>query len=508
MSIILNPRSRGIPLSTYKTDPEDCLTPSRILRNIRGESERTHVLNMQSETIIRFISVALLAIALWELTKFTYSKTLKWKFIKHRNNIFRIIKEQAYIAKSESLKSAPEIHKLELITQNLIKRKLSPSIKVIDIKSYNMSETPPQDLIIIGSPEYNEFAHWIQKSYCLTYEFVSDSNELEPQISAQKIIGQSGSSYIANQPQEGLELNYDYALLFITRKKNGGYIIWMAGIQGAGTIGVMKFLSSGTSLEFLRPGLTGEAASLWLFRISFKNTGHTSIEMIQSVERIDGPNNCTLRKTPERPKALIFDMGNVLLFFKRDRAHRSIATYYKVDIAQVEHVIEKSDLLSRYETGKLSTEEFNIAVHEYLRVDQKIMPLEQFRITWGNIFWPNEKMINAVKILKKQGVKLILCSNTNEAHYSFIEEHYPDVLKFFEGNIVLSYKEKCLKPNQKIFEISRSRLGADIRFEDCILIDDLTENIKSAIDAGMNGIVYHNHEHFVLRLRQFGCYIP
>ena len=51
-----------------------------------------------------------------------------------------------------------------------------------------------------------------------------------------------------------------------------------------------------------------------------------------------------------------------------------------------------------------------------------------------------------------------------------------------------SFKLGLLKPDPRIFETVRNKLGC--RFEEMMFIDDKPRNVKAACDLGINGIVY------------------
>ncbi len=56
--------------------------------------------------------------------------------------------------------------------------------------------------------------------------------------------------------------------------------------------------------------------------------------------------------------------------------------------------------------------------------------------------------------------------------------------------VVQSGDEGVTKPHPRIFDIAAERLGLEP--EDCVMVDDLPENIAGADAAGMHGVVYGN----------------
>ena len=60
----------------------------------------------------------------------------------------------------------------------------------------------------------------------------------------------------------------------------------------------------------------------------------------------------------QRAKAVVFDLGKVLLDFDYGIAVRNLVRHCDVTEAELHGILNQSDLLFRYETGLLSTSGF------------------------------------------------------------------------------------------------------------------------------------------------------
>ncbi|MBQ3911590.1 MAG: HAD family phosphatase [Lachnospiraceae bacterium] len=91
--------------------------------------------------------------------------------------------------------------------------------------------------------------------------------------------------------------------------------------------------------------------------------------------------------------------------------------------------------------------------------------------------------------LKSRGYKVYLLSNYSEDHYEYISTHF----KFFglEDGRVISWQEKVLKPDARIYNILLGRYG--LKPEECVFLDDTSENIDGAVAVGMQGIVFKDY---------------
>ena len=68
--------------------------------------------------------------------------------------------------------------------------------------------------------------------------------------------------------------------------------------------------------------------------------------------------------------------------------------------------------------------------------------------------------------------------------------------------IFSSWVDHFMKPEQESYTLVLNKIGA--KAEECVLIDDLLENVNGAISAGMKGIVYSNLPHLIADLTKLG----
>jgi FMN phosphatase YigB (HAD superfamily) len=228
--------------------------------------------------------------------------------------------------------------------------------------------------------------------------------------------------------------------------------------------------------------------------------------MIEDVELIGESKICIPRKIKQKPKVLICDFGNVIMLFDRSRTYRAIGHWFRISHKKVATIIEGTTLRQKYEKGELNDKEFYNEVIALFKTSFE-MPYELFSEFWGDIFWPNGNVIEALNLLQKE-VKLVLLSNTNSLHFANVKEHYGDIVSLFEDRLILSYKEKIAKPDKRIFEKALQVAGADITFSDCIYVDDKVEYVNVANRLGMKGIVFYSYPQFVYSIRELGLYIP
>src|SRR5215510_7271727 len=196
-------------------------------------------------------------------------------------------------------------------------------------------------------------------------------------------------------------------------------------------------------------------------------------------------------------KAILFDLGKVLIDFNFETGVQALHAACSISRNQLEEVLWDENWIRRYERGEISTSEF----HTYLCDTADLrMDLAGFCRTWCSVFLPDPIVSESLLLELKRKYRLILVSNTNEAHIDFVRANY-SVLDHFDHQ-VLSYEVGSLKPDHKIFEraIALSRFPAGKLF----FTDDREENVRAASQLGIHAHQFSNETKLVEALLAAG----
>ncbi len=197
------------------------------------------------------------------------------------------------------------------------------------------------------------------------------------------------------------------------------------------------------------------------------------------------------------PKAVVFDLGKVLLDFDYRIAARAIEPLCKVKVDQIMRHFGSFPILLRYETGLMSTAEF---YDESCRITGYSGKAEDFAAAFGNIFTPIEPMIGLQAQLREAGCPTYIFSNTNEMAVAHIRKAYP-----FFGNFdgyVLSFEHGGLKPDPEVYEVVER--VTRLTDSSILYIDDRPENIQTAVGRGWRTILQETPEKTITAVRQAG----
>ncbi len=188
---------------------------------------------------------------------------------------------------------------------------------------------------------------------------------------------------------------------------------------------------------------------------------------------------------PLSPRDVVFDIGNVLLFFDFQIFAGKIAEHSQFPAAEVMARLE-SQMWELEARGMPAPEFFQYAAQ---RIGYVGSP-EDFVLAWQEIFEPNEPVIEFATQLKAAGHRLFLLSNTNPWHAEYFLAKYP-VFELFDAH-VFSHEEKCAKPEPRIYEIATERFGVEPA--ETLYIDDRLENVEAGRAAGYRTFHYLNQD--------------
>jgi glucose-1-phosphatase len=187
---------------------------------------------------------------------------------------------------------------------------------------------------------------------------------------------------------------------------------------------------------------------------------------------------------------IVFDLGNVLLSFKP--AEYFIHSGYSESIInEMLNEIFDAPEWRQIDNGDLTTEQAidKIASRSSLS-RQEISDIFDLRL---KILFPLERNIKVLPALKKQGFRLYFLSNFPEDIFDEVVLGN-DFFKLFDGGIISS-RVRASKPERKIYEILFDKYS--LKPEECLFIDDLEHNVRTATELGMKCIWYYDSRDLV-----------
>jgi putative hydrolase of the HAD superfamily len=186
-------------------------------------------------------------------------------------------------------------------------------------------------------------------------------------------------------------------------------------------------------------------------------------------------------------KAIIFDLGNVLVDFDHTIAADRISPFSDKPVPEIVNLFFDSSLTGLFEEGKISPEDFFIKVKEKLNLK---LDYERFLPIWNEIFFisnKNQAMYGLAKSLKDK-YTIALLSNINILHFNYLKEQF-SVFDIFH-HVIPSFAVGFIKPHPLIYEKALEKIGAQA--EETVYTDDRTELIEKAENLGIKSFHFQN----------------
>ena len=196
-------------------------------------------------------------------------------------------------------------------------------------------------------------------------------------------------------------------------------------------------------------------------------------------------------------RAIILDLGNTIIPFDFTRGYREMQAVCSLSPDEMRHRIGGSDLVVRFESGRIAPKDFVAQLSELLGLR---VTYDEFRRMWSSIFLPDPLIPESFLESLKKRYRLVLLSNTNALHFEMLRETYP-LLGHFD-HLVLSHEVGALKPEPAIYEHAISH--AHCLPGECFFTDDIEAYVEGARRSGIDAERFRGFDKLQADLRLRG----
>jgi len=196
-------------------------------------------------------------------------------------------------------------------------------------------------------------------------------------------------------------------------------------------------------------------------------------------------------------KAILFDLGKVLVHFDFSRGYRALEGLCPYPAAEIPKRIGASGLVERLETGLVEPHDF---YEQFSRILDLRLEYSRFCEIWSCIFAQTlipESLLAALAVR----YRLVLLSNTNAIHFAALRETYGHLLRHFD-DLVLSFEVKAMKPQPEIYQAAIDR--AQCLPAECFYTDDIAAYVEAARQMGIDGVQFQSREQIEREMRDRG----
>jgi len=197
-----------------------------------------------------------------------------------------------------------------------------------------------------------------------------------------------------------------------------------------------------------------------------------------------------MSKQLEGLKAIMFDLGGVIIDLHYEKAAKRFAELAGITTQEIGDLLITSPILKLFEVGAISEGEFRSGVCDLLKIN---IDNQEFDYIWNSLL--GEIAIERIQAIRKIPVKTLILSNTNSIHERafnkiLMDAHGLSSLHELIDTVYFSHEMNLRKPDEAIYQevTKREKLSSD----EILFIDDRQDNIEAAQSTGYQ--VFHNQK--------------
>lgn len=175
------------------------------------------------------------------------------------------------------------------------------------------------------------------------------------------------------------------------------------------------------------------------------------------------------------PKALIFDLGGVIVRWTGIEALMEMTGRSRSDVLQIFKV---NPIFQAYEIGRCDDDRFAAAMIESFNLDMDTVSFKRLWQSWVGQTYPDTKRVLAA--LRESFVTACL-SNTNALHWERLKQ-FIETEDYFDYSFA-SHLIHAAKPTLESYTISIEKMG--LTTSDIWFFDDTKVNIRAAQNFGI-----------------------
>ena len=197
-------------------------------------------------------------------------------------------------------------------------------------------------------------------------------------------------------------------------------------------------------------------------------------------------------------RALLFDLGGVVIEIDFDRMLRHWLPHSQLTLAQMRERLQADEPYRRHERGEIDSAPYMVHLSEVFALDADI---ETVTAGWNAILVDEIPVV--LDLIERLRPKLpcYAFSNTSAVHHAEWGMRFPRVNAAFE-RLFLSFELGLRKPDLAAFEAVAKAIDSDPA--SILFFDDTEENVLGARRAGLDAVLVTNPDDIAEALERRG----
>ena len=181
-------------------------------------------------------------------------------------------------------------------------------------------------------------------------------------------------------------------------------------------------------------------------------------------------------------KAIIFDLGNVLILYDHPRTVAAVAALCGCDVKRVDELFHT--ISHEFGTGRLEASDLCAQVLTKCNAPPQITCDEFYDACCAGMGRSDAPLAYAAELQGRSGVTVGVISNTNAVHVAWLDEHVPELAAL--DLVMMSNEVELLKPDPEIFHLALSLL--EVTPAQTFFVDDQQVNVDAAAALGIHAL--------------------
>jgi epoxide hydrolase-like predicted phosphatase len=181
-------------------------------------------------------------------------------------------------------------------------------------------------------------------------------------------------------------------------------------------------------------------------------------------------------------KAIIFDVGGVLIRTQSRAGREKWATRFDMDSWEFENFVFNGESGRQAQLGQKTFEQHWHWLGRHFNLSKAELAEMRRDFFAGDVL--NEPLVAYIKRLRQAGYRTGLLSNFADDARSLWQSKFP-FIQYFDG-VIISLEVGMLKPDPQIYHLAAKSVG--VKPEEALFVDDFIENVEGARRAGMQAI--------------------
>lgn len=181
-------------------------------------------------------------------------------------------------------------------------------------------------------------------------------------------------------------------------------------------------------------------------------------------------------------RALLFDLGGVLLDIDFGRAFASWASISRLSHGDLKEAFQRDLPYQRHERGEIGAPEYFTHVRETLQLEGDG---ERIVAGWNEILVAEIAQTRQMLEAVRGSIPCYVLTNSNPTHQAAFSARFPTLMASFE-RVFVSSDIGHRKPEREAFEFVANSIGMPL--DAIMFFDDQIENVEGAAAAGLEAV--------------------